>query len=302
MAIDLAGSITLNRWPERRMPGLRPWALRGLLGLLVTAFGFAGLHLAQWLVVHELEAEAIETKALGSETPAQFGAAYETLRLPVGDGTVEARLVQPADPTAPAVLVFHGNGEAVSDWSRVQALLFRAGVGSMVFDYGGFGASVGTPSVERMRADAQAAYTAWLQRTPQARSHVLVGHSLGNAVMLDAVPLLRPAPSGVVVHAGFTSAREFAVRERLVSPLLAQLLPDLWDNAAALARPGPEVLVLHGEQDDVIPAEMGRRLAQAAGARARFQAFAGLGHDQFYLDPTAQEWNPVIAFAQLHAH
>ena len=265
--------------------------------VLCVALAWGGVQWARAAMVHTLEDQAIETKAIGRETPWQFGVAFREMRLPLPDHTVAARIVHAADPAAPALLIFHGNGEALSDWSGVQAGLAKAGVTSMVFDYAGFGVSTGRPSVGGMREDALAAYAVLRRLTPAAGSHVLVGHSLGNAVMLDAAPLLRPAPTALVVHAAFTSAREFAVRSGLVNGLVAELMPDLWDNEAALAEPGPPVLVLHGAQDEVIPAAMGRKLAQAARGRAQFKLLARTGHDGFYLRPSAQEWDPVIAFA-----
>jgi fermentation-respiration switch protein FrsA (DUF1100 family) len=194
------------------------------------------------------------------------------------------------------VLIFHGNGETVSDWSDVQARLQRAGVTSLVFDYSGFGLSSGRPSVNHMREDAFAAFASLVRLAPHAAGHVLIGHSLGNAVMLDVAKNLHPAPLGLVVHAGFTSAREMAIRAGLVSNLVAFLLPDLWNNEQALSGAGPRLLVLHGEKDAVVPAAMGRRLATAAGSRSEFKSFAGLGHDDFYLQPSAAEWDPIIEF------
>jgi hypothetical protein len=115
-------------------------------------------------------------------------------------------------------------------------------------------------------------------------------------VLLDVLPALRPGPAGVVVHAGFTSAREMATQTGLVAPWLAALLPDLWDNEVAIANPGPATLVMHSETDEVIPSQMGVRLAGAAGPRARFVGLRGIRHDSLYLDADAREWQPIVNF------
>lgn len=290
------GSVALWGPPGARASRGSRRLLGAVVLVLSALLAVALVRLAQTAIIRGLEAEAIETKAEGSETPLQFGVAFETVAVPVGQRSLDARIVHAANRRAPAVLIFHGNGEAVSDWSQAQARLFQAGVTSMVFDYGGFGNSPGRPTVQRMREDALAAYATWLRLTPEAESHVVIGHSLGNAVMLDAAPRLRPAPSGIVVHAGFTSAREFAVGSGMVSPWLAQLLPDLWDNAAALAPPGPAVLVVHGDRDEVIPARMGRQLADAAGSRSQWKMLVGVSHDQIYQRPSASDWDPILAF------
>jgi alpha-beta hydrolase superfamily lysophospholipase len=273
------------------------WNLRRAAWLLLSAgLAVAAVHLVQTTVIHGLEDIAIETRPMGPQTPAQFGAPFETLEIPGGQGMIEGRLVRAAGARAPAVLVFHGNGEAVSDWAQVQARLYHAGVTSMVFDYGGFGNSPGHPSVAHMREDALAAYAAWQRLTPAADSHVVIGHSLGNAVLLDAARAMLPAPSGIVVHAAFTSARDHAVRVGMVPAWAAPLLPDMWDNEAALSPSGPPILVMHGDRDDVIPVEMGEHLAAAAGHRAHFMRLAGVGHDQLYEAPSEQEWSPILNF------
>jgi pimeloyl-ACP methyl ester carboxylesterase len=296
VALEHAHGLPVPLLPAHSTGRLASRLARFLFWVLTAAFAAAAVHLVQAAIIQNLEEQAIEPKAAGTATPGQFGVAFRDIRVPVADHVMHGRFVQAASPAAPAVLIFHGNGEDVSDWSAVQARLFESGVSSLVFDYSGFGSSSGKPTVKRMREDAYAAYAKLVLLAPGSVGHVLIGHSLGNAVMLDVASTLQPVPSGIVIHAGFTSAREMAIQSGLVSALVAKILPDLWDNERALAGSGPPLLVLHGERDDVIPLAMGRRLAQAAGARADFQALAGIGHDDFYASPSKQEWDPIVGF------
>ena len=300
MAVDHARSLAfgpLGVPPRRRLAPRLARLLFWMLSAVLAVLAVVTVHLVRAAIVESLEEQAIEPKAAGTATPLQFGVAFHDIRLRVADRVVHGRFVQAARPGAPAVLIFHGNGETVSDWSNVQARLFDGGVASLVFDYSGFGNSSGKPTVDHMRADAQAAYASLVRLTPGAEGRVLIGHSLGNAVMLDAAGSLRPVPSGIVIHAAFTSAREMAIQSGMVSAVVAKFLPDLWDNEAALVAGGPPLLVLHGEQDDVIPPAMGRKLAQVAvGRRAEFKILAGIGHDDFYTKPSNQEWGPIFRF------
>jgi len=43
----------------------------------------------------------------------------------------------------PVVLLCHGIGETVEHWSAVQALFHEHGIGSLVFNYSGYGKSSG---------------------------------------------------------------------------------------------------------------------------------------------------------------
>jgi phospholipase/carboxylesterase len=91
----------------------------------------------------------------------------------------------------------------------------------------------------------------------------LLGFSQG-AIMALAVLLARPdLVRGVVAHSG-------------------RLARVAGSDAAAEGLSGAEVLLLHGEQDPVVPAAEGRRayqvLASRMGSRAAFVEFPGLGH------------------------
>ena len=268
---------------------LLPFAL-----CLVALLAYAG----QQGVLRQLEREGIETKAMGRETPQDFGVPFESLSLPVNGRVLQARVVRSASPSDRAILIFHGNGEAISDWSLAQARLQAAGVSSMVFDYSGFGDSTGQATVDHLREDAYRAYQAFLAALPQASARYVMGHSLGNAVMLDAVAGLQPSPAGIIVHAGFTSARDMAVQEGLVPPWMSRLLPDPWDNEARMAQKGPAILVLHSDRDEVISPAMGARLAKAAGHRASFVLLSGPRHDSVYQDFPSLIWQPILAFMQ----
>ncbi|HYS82902.1 MAG TPA: alpha/beta fold hydrolase [Anaeromyxobacteraceae bacterium] len=91
----------------------------------------------------------------------------------------------------------------------------------------------------------------------------LFGFSQGSIMSL-ALLLARPdLVRGVVAHSGRLS--------RLPGP---DPVPEALSNA--------EVLILHGEQDEVVPAAQGRKayevLAPLLGARVAYRAFEGLGH------------------------
>lgn len=101
---------------------LRP--LMVLLGLLAA---WPCLHGIQEVLIHRIEREAFEVKPNGIATPAQFGAPFMDTQIAVGDHMLHARSVVSAAANAPALLLFHGNGEALSDWANVQARLWKQG-------------------------------------------------------------------------------------------------------------------------------------------------------------------------------
>lgn len=72
-------------------------------------------------------------------TPADVGLTYERLSIPSGNRQLDSFLVRAKDscrPTA-ALLIFHGRGETIADWIRVQRYLYDRCISSIIFDYSG---------------------------------------------------------------------------------------------------------------------------------------------------------------------
>jgi len=120
------------------------------VALLVVAFVGARLYATK-----ELEHQMNHVHKQGPRTPAARGLVYEELPVDSAGRTLNSFYV-PAD--GPALLIFHGNGEAISGWVDALALLHQANIAAMVFDYSGFGNSPGEPTVANFHADALAAW------------------------------------------------------------------------------------------------------------------------------------------------
>jgi uncharacterized protein len=56
------------------------------------------------------------------------------------------------------------------------------------------------------------------------------------------------------------------------------------------------VLVLHGERDEVVPFQQGRRLFEAAPEPKRFFAIPGAGHNDTYLAGGEPYWRALEDF------
>jgi len=112
------------------------------------------------------------------------------------------------EDAAPVVLLCHGIGETVAHWSAVQAILRERGVGSMVFNYSGYGASSGRISAENCDADLVSAYAELHRRVGQDRPVFVLGFSLGSGIAASGAGGLSPAPAGLFLCEAFTTFRE----------------------------------------------------------------------------------------------
>jgi hypothetical protein len=190
-----------------------------------------------------------------------------TLQTSTGDRVVAWAYSDPAlAPGRPAILFFHGNGENLATMHRAGLFeeLAQARVAWMAIDYPGYGRSSGTPSEEGVRAAAESA-VAWMHEHHPDRPLVLCGWSLGAAAAIGAASR-HPEVRGLIALSPWTTLPDAA--RRLFPAFVVQgLLRETYDSLAAARQIHMPALVAHGEQDNLIPVEHGKAIAEALGAK-----------------------------------
>src|SRR5256885_284827 len=184
----------------------------------------------------------------------------------------------PAQGAARATVVHcHGNAANISNHARLVAWLPAVHINVLTFDYRGFGASDGTPSLNGVVEDARAAI-AEARRLQPGLPIILFGQSLGGATAVRAAAEETEGDVRLLVIEGaFASYRDItrdATRGTVLSVVAAVASTTLpsrqWDPVNAMARLHMPVVVLHGDRDRVIPIEHGERLYAAAPGPKRF--------------------------------
>ncbi len=214
-------------------------------------------------------------------TPSELGLNFEDVHFPTADGLRLHGWFFPLEDDGPVLLFCHGNAGNISHRLENIALLLQQGIQVFIFDYRGYGRSPGRPSEQGVYLDGLAACD-WLLRkkgVPAERITVF-GRSLGAAVAIE-VALNRPLRS-LVIESAFTSTREMARTMLLFWPL-SFVLPAHFDSLGKIVRVTVPKLMLHGERDEIVPFEMGRRIYQAAREPKRFHPIEQAGHNDTYL-------------------
>jgi len=213
-------------------------------------------------------------------TPSDFGMAYEDARFTAADGTALHGWYVPGRRVETLVW-FHGNAGNISHrLDNLRLLHELVGVRVLIFDYRGYGASDGSPSEAGLYADARGALSYLRSRADvDQRRVVYFGRSLGSAVAVDLA--VDEPPLGLILETPFTSVREMA--SRLLPGPLRAIVPSMFDNLAKIRAIGPSKLFIHGDKDDLVPYEQGRRLYEAARPPKAFFTIRGAGHNDTYV-------------------
>lgn len=176
------------------------------------------------------------------------------------------------------VLIAHGNAGNLTHRTHLLSTMRASGAASMVFDYRGYGKSEGSPSEAGVLADARAA-RAWLaQRTGVEESAIVVfGESLGGGVAVDLAA--SDGAGGLILLSSFTSLPDVAAR---VYPWLPVrwLMRTRLDSLSKISCFSGPLLQFHGDRDEIIPIDLGRRLFDAAAdPDKQFVTFRGGTHN-----------------------
>lgn len=206
----------------------------------------------------------------------------ESLYLDAADGT---RLHAWHVKGDPLVVYFGGNAEEVS-WMLDEVPRRAPGIGWLLVDYRGYGASQGSPSEVALVADA----LRWHDRFPDQKIYAF-GRSLGSGV---AVQLAAARPlAGVILVTPFDSMVEVGKRHYPFLPV-SWMLRHRFDSAELAPKITTPLLCLVAARDDIIPPSHAQRLYDAWGGPKQWTALEGAGHNS--TDDHPQFWQTIAAF------
>jgi len=179
------------------------------------------------------------------------------------------------------VLVANGNAGDRSVRAPLAAALADAGLSVLLFDYRGYCGNPGAPTEEGLALDVRAAHRYLVQDVgvPSERI-VYYGESLGAAVVTELAT--EHPPAGLLLRSPFT---DLAAAGRAHYPFLpvSALLWDRYPLADRLQRISVPTTVVYGSADRIIPPEMSRAVAAAAGRSVHLVEVSDADHNDMAL-------------------
>ena len=212
--------------------------------------------------------------------PSQFGLIYEEVAFVASDGVELHGWFVPGRNSV-TLLWFHGNAGNISHrLDNLKLLHNELGVSVFLFDYRGYGRSRGRPSERGTYLDAEAALAYLGSRGDGSRERVIYfGRSLGAAVAVEMG--VRHPPYGLILESAFPSVPYMARRAYPFFPIWP-FLRTRYDSQAKMGKVTAPVLILHGDEDDIVPLEAGKQLFDAAKDPKQFYIIHGAGHNDTY--------------------
>lgn len=177
----------------------------------------------------------------------------------------------------PVLLYLHGARWNVSGSAPRIRRMQELGFSVLAVDYRGFGKSTRElPSEDTAYEDARAAWD-WLAQQHGQRPRYVFGHSLGGAIAIDLASRVEDE-RGVIVEGTFTSIPDVASTMKWGWLPLGPLITQRFESVRKVAKLKSPLLVVHGANDALIDAALGRRLYEAASGRKHFVLVEGGSH------------------------
>jgi uncharacterized protein len=201
------------------------------------------------------------------------------MELDTDDGERLVAWYAPAAEGQPTLFYLHGNAGSLAHRAGRVRLYRGYGYGIFMLAYRGFSGSTGAPSESTIVADSLMAYDRLKTLGVPDEEIVVYGESLGTGVAVQVAANRRP--NGLVLESPFSSVADVG---SYLYPFLPVrwLLKDRFDSVEHIHQVKAPLMILHGEDDRIVPVRFGRKLFEAAPAPKTAFFFKGATHYTLY--------------------
>lgn len=190
-----------------------------------------------------------------------------------------------AKKDSPFILYFHGNDEIVSDYDDLGPIFVENNINFMPVDYRGYGFSDGTPSLVNMIEDAKkiSEFTINFRKENNFTGpFAVMGRSLGSA---SAIELASSSDifDALIIESGFSDFLYLLNTLGFYDPEFSGL-EDPFSHTGKIKNFRKPLLIIHGENDEIIPFREGRELFNACKSKKKkLVKIEGAGHNTIFM-------------------
>ncbi len=208
-----------------------------------------------------------------------------------------------ADRIYPTILFFHGNGEVSYDYDDIAPIFNLKKMNIIVADYRGYGHSDGRPGIANILKDAgllHGSVRKMLKEQKFTGKLFIMGRSLGSLCAIELASTDKSIPGLIVESGSATNFRNYLA--------LYGLIPydhPVWQegrnffNKEKIRSIAMPTLIIHGEQDSLIPASEADILFENSGAKnKKLVIIPGADHNTVMFTDGELYFNNIARFVE----
>ncbi len=223
-----------------------------------------------------------------STMPDAYGLKYDDVTFRTEDGLDLNGWFFPGKKSTPddnlhTLLWFHGNaGNINRRLDNLKMLNDRVPVNVFIIDYRQFGKSEGRVSEKGTYLDARAALVYLHSRKDVDNDKIIFfGRSLGSAVAVELA--LKEKCCALVLETPFTSIKEMGKELYPFLCIALNFLKTKYDSLSKIKEIKVPLLILHGDKDELVPIEHGKKLFEEANQPKEFYTIPGAMHNDTHI-------------------
>ncbi len=214
---------------------------------------------------------------LHRDFPFQYGLPFDELFFETEKGVEINALHFKVSKPKGIILYFKGNTKSIKGWSKFARDFMGAGYDVVMFDYRGFGKSIGKRTETGMYKDSQHIYN-WVKTIYPETEIIIYGRSMGSG--FAAKTAAENTPKMLILDAPYYSFSQ------LIHKYYLPFFPTNWlvkykiQTHTFVPDIHCPVYIFHGTQDWVIPIRYGLQLIRLIGSQqGTFIRIQGAGHN-----------------------
>ncbi len=218
------------------------------------------------------------------ETVRRYGYVGEEVKYKSADGTnLFAWMSRPGDKHK--IIVFmHGNSYSVEEFFYKMIPFEKAGYGTMLPEYRGFGGIKGKISQKNLEADAVAAINYLHSQGYRNEDIIVYGMSLGSHMAVNTVHQLKNEGkfAALILEVPFDNLTN-VVKSVVPLPLpFSLIVKDKYDNLDMISRVDTRVLIMGGTKDTTVPVSLAENLYKHAVEPKKLIIYKGGKHSNLF--------------------
>lgn len=193
--------------------------------------------------------------------------------------TLKSWFVPPKEKTGMILVYYHGNGGHIANRATKAHYYFEKGYGVFLVEYRGYGGNPAAPSEKGLYDDARSAIH-WLEKEGYVPGQMAIyGESLGSGPATQMA--LEFQPKALILEAPFNNAAAVGQMQYPWLPV-ALLLKDRYENDEKIKHIKSNLLIIHGDEDQVVPIDLSQKLYELANHPKEYVSINGAGHSDLY--------------------